>query len=203
MVNEKRAWPPKLVVTLILYVVYLVVGIYTYLTEGVSALFNSVTTLLTLAAIHFLLYRLLPNAHYLMIVFFAAFAQFGGMMLHFYGRIPRYDLLMHGVSGMMLFAVGDWLIAALTSVCDRERPHRDKIPLLIRIFFAMLFAIACAGIWEIFEFATDKWFGLNSQLGSLEDTMTDIIAGTVGAIFSAVVAFIFVTVLRKRIRSKE
>jgi hypothetical protein len=38
-----------------------------------------------------------------------------------------------------------------------------------------------AGCWEIFEFTTDRLFGLYSQNGSLVDTMVDIICGTVGA----------------------
>ena len=48
-----------------------------------------------------------------------------------------------------------------------------------------MFAIACAGAWEIWEFTTDSLFGLTAQNG-LEDTMYDIICGTVGAIIVTV-----------------
>ena len=36
--------------------------------------------------------------------------------------------------------------------------------------------------WEIWEFSGDMLFGLSSQGGSLIDTMTDIIAGSCGAV---------------------
>lgn len=59
------------------------------------------------------------------------------------------------------------------------------------VFFSVIFAIALAGTWEIWEFTTDRLFGLNSQLNSLIDTMTDIICGTVGGLISAIPIYLF------------
>ena len=47
------------------------------------------------------------------------------------------------------------------------------------VVFSLLFAIACAGVWEIWEFSTDQIFGFTAQNNSLHDTMWDIICGTV------------------------
>jgi uncharacterized membrane protein YjdF len=53
--------------------------------------------------------------------------------------------------------------------------------------FAFFFAVALGGIWEIFEFAMDRWFGTNMQPATatdpsgLTDTIQDLIVDTVGA----------------------
>lgn len=52
--------------------------------------------------------------------------------------------------------------------------------------FCLLCAFSAAGLWEVWEFLGDTFFGFNGQVGSLYDTMTDIIAGSLGGIFSAV-----------------
>ncbi len=40
------------------------------------------------------------------------------------------------------------------------------------MIFAFFFSSACAGIWEIFEFTSDKLLGGGMQRG-MEDTVTD------------------------------
>ena len=55
-----------------------------------------------------------------------------------------------------------------------------------RMIFAFFFSSACAGIWEIFEFTSDKLLGGGMQRG-MEDTVTDIIAGNGGALLYCIV----------------
>ena len=45
---------------------------------------------------------------------------------------------------------------------------------------SLLVGISSAGVWEIIEFLGDCILGTNAQLGSLRDTMEDIICGTIG-----------------------
>ena len=47
--------------------------------------------------------------------------------------------------------------------------------------------MAVAAGWEIFEFAGDRVFGGQAQHGEV-DTMTDMIAGTLGGVVTLVVA---------------
>ena len=49
------------------------------------------------------------------------------------------------------------------------------------VCFAFFFSSAGAGIWEIFEFTADKLAGGGMQRGMV-DTVTDMIAGNVGAL---------------------
>ena len=58
---------------------------------------------------------------------------------------------------------------------------KTKVYLLAEATFAFFFSSAFAGIWEIFEFTADRLAGGDMQRGMV-DTVTDIIAGNLGAL---------------------
>jgi uncharacterized membrane protein YjdF len=97
-----------------------------------------------------------------------------------YGVIPYLDKIEHLFSGVILCFVGLLMYMKMNNV--GKTTTRNPKP---AVWFSLFFAVAMAGVWEIFEFTTDSLFGLHSQNGSLIDTMTDIICGTVGAIATA------------------
>lgn len=140
--------------------------------------FETAGTLLLVTA---LLHRFQPM-YYLGIVFFACFAQCGGVMFDLYDVIPVYDLLLHLASGVLLVFMGHYFLSLLL------RRHPDhRLPRVVALWFSWLFAAASACVWEIYEFSADRLFGLDCQLwtlgyGGLLDTMTDIIMGTAGAV---------------------
>jgi uncharacterized membrane protein YjdF len=98
-----------------------------------------------------------------------------------YRVIPYLDKIEHLFSGAILCFVG-LLIYNKASVRDKTAVPGAKVA----VWFSLFFAVAMAGVWEIYEFTTDHTFGLNSQNGSLVDTMTDIICGTIGAIVTSI-----------------
>ena len=70
--------------------------------------------------------------------------------------------------------------------------QKDKLYTITSLVYLALIiftiTVAGAGCWEIIEFIGDTFFGTNAQLGSLQDTMEDIICGTiVGGGFSVYV----------------
>jgi uncharacterized membrane protein YjdF len=71
-----------------------------------------------------------------------------------------------------------------------KRKGLGGLPSNIIIWFAFLFAVAMAGMWEIYEFTVDHLFELHSQNGSLTDTMMDMICGTLGALVASFYLFI-------------
>ena len=111
-------------------------------------------------------------------------------MLGGYHIISFYDLLLHFSSGILLVLVGDLLLTWLIN-----RYQLSQLPTTFVVCFTLFFAIAAAGLWEVYEFCGDTFFHLQAQGGSLTDTMTDIIAGTIGAVFGVAV---LVLSLRKR-----
>ncbi|WP_173109319.1 hypothetical protein [Paenibacillus qinlingensis] len=99
----------------------------------------------------------------------------------YYGVIPYLDKIEHLFSGVILCFIG-LLIYSKASNHQEGAEHPSSH---VAVWLCLFFSIAMAGVWEIYEFATDHLFGLNSQNGSLLDTMTDIICGTSGAIVTA------------------
>ncbi|RAP78053.1 hypothetical protein [Paenibacillus montanisoli] len=111
----------------------------------------------------------------LSVLFFIALAMLFANLFGLYGVIPYLDKIEHLLSGIILCFIGLLIIRKMI------RKHRlNGFPSPIAIWFALNFAVAMAGCWEIWEFATDRLFGLSSQFG-LTDTMVDIICGTIGA----------------------
>jgi uncharacterized membrane protein YjdF len=99
----------------------------------------------------------------------------------FYGIIPALDKIEHLFSGLILCFVGLLIYKKLLGEQESTQLHPK-----IALWFSLVFSIAMAGCWEIYEYTTDHLFGLNSQRGSLDDTMTDIICGTVGAVLTTI-----------------
>lgn len=114
------------------------------------------------------------KASYVASILFIILSMYFGNIINFYEIIPNYDKILHLGSGIIIGFVGIVIYAYFT------KGEINKINPMFMVFFSIMFTIALAGAWEIWEFTTDQLFGLDSQLNSLIDTMTDIICGTVG-----------------------
>ncbi|TXK84273.1 hypothetical protein [Paenibacillus sp. N3.4] len=101
--------------------------------------------------------------------------------LGFYSVIPYLDKFEHLFSGVILCFVGLLIYKKANGSEEKSVPNAR-----VALWLSLFFSIAMAGVWEIYEFTTDYFFGLNSQNGSLVDTMTDIICGTAGAIATTI-----------------
>ncbi|NOV02177.1 hypothetical protein [Paenibacillus planticolens] len=99
----------------------------------------------------------------------------------FYSVIPYLDKVEHLFSGVILCFVG--LLIYQKASASEESSVVSSVK--VAIWLSLFFSVAMAGVWEIYEFTTDRWFGLNSQNGSLIDTMTDIICGSIGAVLTS------------------
>lgn len=117
------------------------------------------------------------KAAYVVALVFIFISMYLANVLDFYG-IAFYDKFLHVISGVLLAFYG--LILYIYLCDNKENKTMRSIAMVI---FSFLFAVAAAGIWEIWEFTTDSLFNLTAQNG-LEDTMLDIICGTIGGAFS-------------------
>ena len=139
--------------------------------------------------------RKIPFPFYAAFALFAMFAQYFGSMLGGYHKLWCYDLILHFSSGALLVLAGDLLYQRLWRKHDmRTAPH--ALPLC----FSALFSIACAGLWEVYEFTSDFLLHIGSQ-GNLADTMTDIIAGTTGALLGVLALYAWLR--RQRARAAQ
>ena len=99
---------------------------------------------------------------------------FVGSHLHFYAVWPPWDTVVHFYSG--------FLVAWVVLFALRTAVHRTGTPLptWARAALTLTSGVFGAVLWEISEFTSDLVIGTNAQLTN-EDTMVDLIAGTVSA----------------------
>lgn len=117
--------------------------------------------------------------------------QWLGTYLRLYDSLLWWDIMLHFVSGILLGYVGLILMVWL----DKEHIMKEENKSTITILFSFCVAVSGAAFWEIIEFLSDTFLGSKTQLGSLQDTMEDMIYGTMGA---ALFALYLVRAFRKK-----
>ncbi len=139
-----------------------------------------------------------PPRFYILYLVFLYCGIFLGEVTSFYYRVPHWDDLLHGISSMMLAALGFSLIMILN-----KDPHllMKLSPLFVSVF-AFCFAAAVGVIWEVYEYTLDSFFGMNMQKYALEggvplvgqealrDTMEDILLNVSGALVISIAGYI-------------
>lgn len=123
----------------------------------------------------------LPPVLHLSVLIFITITMMLANLFGMYGVIPYLDKIEHLLSGVILFFIGQFMVMKMV-----KRKGLDSLPSNIIIWFSFFFAVAMAGVWEIYEFTVDHLFRLKSQNGSLTDTMLDIICGTIGAAVTSI-----------------
>ena len=121
------------------------------------------------------------------LIIFIFAAQCLGTVLGFYGKCLWWDTMLHTISGVIFFFVGEAIIKQMSN-------EKGKLNNKIIIAFAVCFSLSTGVIWEIFEFFVDSLLGQNMQVTkgligqeAVMDTMIDLISVTVGTIFISIV----------------
>ncbi len=142
----------------------------------------------------------IPGFMYLLFVVFLYAAIYLGEVHSFYYRIPHWDLILHGFSGLMLGALS---FSVITLLNDAERIRCSLSPAFVAVF-AFSFAVAMGVVWEFYEFAVDGLLGLNMQKFAMENgtayhgrdallnTMNDLIVDALGAFIMSIVGYVSV-----------
>lgn len=181
-------------VTLFIYygmrtLVMLAIGGFLYRGEWESAFRAGLILLLMLVpSILKQRYRFyLPFALDLGIVSFIFGTFFLGHTHNFYNWFEYWDIIIHFQSGILLGITGFVLVYILN---EHKRFNLDLSPGFI-FLFATTFSIAFGAIWEIVEFMGDHWFR-GSWQASLDDTMWDLVADSIGALIVSVSGYIWI-----------
>lgn len=124
----------------------------------------------------------LPIGARLFYTVFIFSAQWLGSYRGFYGHLFFWDVLLHATSGVFIGYVALVILVSL----DRDYTLFKQNKRSVIIAFILAVGIAAAGIWEMIEFTGDTFLKTNAQLGSLQDTMEDIICGTLGTCVFAI-----------------
>jgi hypothetical protein len=114
----------------------------------------------------------LPASVYAGVVLFLVMFFFLGEIMMGFSRVPYWDKAIHLVSGIVLPFIG---YRVYLKVREGEASK------LLTVSFALMFGIFFATAWELFEFTTDSLVGTASQSKSLQDTMLDLVFGSIGS----------------------
>lgn len=184
--KEKRS-NRELMVAIIFTVILIVTAIYDFLARDGEKLFRIGLTFITVVLVYLSFIKTFlkgATTIYYINMFFVFLSMYLASVWNFYS-ITNYDKFLHLLSGAIIAIIGYILFIYLTNYVSRKEMN----PLTPAIF-VILFATAAAGVWEIWEFTTDSLFGLSAQNNSLNDTMWDIICGTVVGIITAIPIYI-------------
>lgn len=138
------------------------------------------------------------DGFYFSVLIFIFLASPLGSVLNLYRTVDSYDKIVHFISGFLLAYFGMIIIELLMNrAADRHGYGEEHVKVFIfpMIFASYMFSSGAAGIWEIFEFIADKLAGGEMQRGMV-DTVTDIIAGNLGAL-------LYGTVMSLKSRKKD
>lgn len=124
-----------------------------------------------------------------------------GDVADFYGRFEWWDLLLHGLSGILL---GIAAYTIIDTVWAKVSPGTTARPApIFTAAWIICFVLAVGALWEMMEYVTDGLLGLNSQQflesggtfdetvplqgrEALSDTMEDMLMNLAGAGLTAV-----------------
>ena len=151
--------------------------VFSELDKGIVIILKDLSIVLTLT-IPYIISKLFkieikPSLITLWIIFIF-FAHYLGVIESYYNKWEYLDKITHTFSGVITAVIAGMII---------EMNHIKSKG--FSILFIMSFTVMCAGVWEIFEFTCDTFFGFDAQLVAktgATDTMTDIIVATIGGI---------------------
>ncbi|MEG2539386.1 MAG: hypothetical protein RSA01_07300 [Clostridium sp.] len=147
-------------------------GLYCFLTLGITFLLNKI----------YKVAKINPNKLLrFFVVLFIFLSMYLGHTNHMYSIVTNWDDILHLSSGFIITLFGFLIVEKI------DRNNSILYNKTFICFYLIIFSIATAGVWEIYEFTTDFLFNLQSQGGSLTDTMIDIINGTVGGIVISII----------------
>ena len=174
---------------LISMVILIITAIYDFMFRGGEKLFRiglMAITLWIMYGVYKKTFLRKTRISFYLIYSFIFGAMYLGNVFDFYLIIAMYDKILHLLSGLILGMIG-YILFVHVSNGATEGSFKRYMPIL----FSIIFSIAGAAVWEIWEFSTDQLFGFASQNNSLHDTMWDIICGSLMGVIANIPIYLY------------
>lgn len=179
MKNKIKCIRPEAIVSNIIRSLLVLSIIVSFINRNYINLFTGVVTLF-ITFLPFFIARKnhinLPPSFQIIILLFIFAANYLGTLKLYYEKFWWWDIMLHTFSGVIFGFIGFLLVY----IFNKEEKIDVYLSPAFMSLFALCFAVFIGTLWEIFEFSMDTLFGFNMQLGSLVDTMWDLIDDTVG-----------------------
>lgn len=101
-----------------------------------------------------------------------------GLSVHLYDVYPLMDIPSHFMGGVAITYF-------YRSAIRNSRELLGETPYPIQVLFAFTLTGTTTIFWEFYELVTDFYFG-TSKIRGLEDTLTDLFVGLLGALILSV-----------------
>ena len=179
-----------LLVNLIYMAVLIITFVYKYAIKDYDELFRIGLAAVTAWIVYFvckITFLKKSEICFYVILAFTFSAIYLGNVWDLYIIIPIYDKLLHLLSGVIIAIIGFVLFLYLNN-----GNIKGDFNTYFAVIFSIIFSIAAAGLWEIWEFSTDMLFGFHSQNNSLIDTMMDIICGSIMGIIANIPIYLYI-----------
>jgi len=112
-------------------------------------------------------------------ILFLFASQYLGSIVGLYGN-GWWDIFLHVLSGVFL----SFLAIDFLHRLDTET--RLELPTRFVLIYILGLSMAGAALWELYEFTSDIVLDTTMQANGNIDTMTDLVAGTLGGLLTAV-----------------
>ena len=147
----------------------------------------------------------ISNAIYIILVLFCSAHFFLGEIINLYAKVSWWDGLLHAFSGMLI----SFLSFSLITIINDSHKTEFHLNIAFSCIFAFSLAISIGVLWEIIEFASDKFFLTNMQRAyestlegnsrgvalvgqaALVDTMKDLMLDSFGSFLSCLLCALF------------
>ena len=182
-----------LLVNLIYMAVLIITFVYKYAIKDYDELFRIGLAAVTAWIVYFvckITFLKKSEICFYVILAFTFSSIYLGNVWDLYRIIPIYDKLLHLLSGVIIAIIGFVLFLYLNN-----GNIKGDFNTYFVVIFSIIFSIAAAGIWEIWEFSTDMLFGFHSQNNSLIDTMMDIICGSIMGIITNIPIYLYLSLI--------
>lgn len=211
MTKRQRVFLRVIFALTLINLVLSVLGVFFGDAEPVYYIFTSLACLGMMAILfvpiftHKIFRVKIPSSLYIVFVVFCYCAIILGDVRDFFGTYKHWDTMLHFSSGMMLAVFGFILVNTLNST---KKGNVRLSPFFVAAT-AFCFVMTIQSLWEICEFLSDEWFGLNAQtymvtgssFGSpdgemlvgheaLRDTMEDFMLDGLGGLIVSVIGYI-------------
>ncbi len=123
----------------------------------------------------------MDNKMKFVIILFIFAAHFLGATAEVYNKISWYDKFVHTLSGCLTAYLSLFLLFLLNKYNSYDRKYN--------VIFMIMFSLAIAASWEMFEYTANILFGGDAQrvaLTGVNDTMQDIIVAFLGSILVSI-----------------
>lgn len=113
-------------------------------------------------------------------ILFLFASQYLGSIVGLYSN-GWWDTFLHLLSGIFLAFLGFDFFSRL------DDDIRTEIPKRFLFVYIVVFSMAGAALWEMYEFTSDVVLNTTMQGNGNDDTMVDIVAGSLGGVLAAFV----------------